>query len=292
MNRPLYSYGLPFSEKLKESLDDQRDRIKHNKASLIIIDGAVGDGKTTLAVELADYFNGANGLPLIDLNEPKQYAFGGEDFMEKLRLCFEGKLPVLVYDEAGDFSSRGALTKFNKLMNRCFETFRAFKIIVILCLPSFNSLDKSLLDKGISRLLIHCANRTTTGNFSVYGLYRMFYLREGMRKAICKPHAYKINRPNFYGHFLNLGPDRCKQLDILSTKNKMISLKEGEIAASGLISTHDIQKKLQRGRTWVSTSINKLKLKPKKSIRRLKYYDESILEILDDYKAKMQEKKN
>ena len=37
-------------------------------------------------------------------------------------------LHVIVYDEAGDFNRRGALTKSNAQLNRAFEACRAFKI--------------------------------------------------------------------------------------------------------------------------------------------------------------------
>ena len=43
------STGLPFNGRLAKSINDQRIRIKKKKASMIIIDGGVGEGKTTLA---------------------------------------------------------------------------------------------------------------------------------------------------------------------------------------------------------------------------------------------------
>ena len=44
--RILYNYGLPFSKDLARNLDEQKERVKGRKASLIIIDGGIGEGKT------------------------------------------------------------------------------------------------------------------------------------------------------------------------------------------------------------------------------------------------------
>ena len=65
--QPLYKHGLPFSEKLAENVKDLIARIDLNKASLIVIDGGVGEGKTTLAVHIADYVNSLAGMGPISL---------------------------------------------------------------------------------------------------------------------------------------------------------------------------------------------------------------------------------
>ena len=48
----LYKHGLPFSEKLKQNIDELIQRVKNNKASLIIIDGGVGEGKTLSLIHI------------------------------------------------------------------------------------------------------------------------------------------------------------------------------------------------------------------------------------------------
>lgn len=273
-----------LKEEAKKALDMQIKRVHKNKASLIIIDGQVGEGKTTWAVEVADYINSKNNLPQIDLKEPKQYAYGGEDFTEKLRLCYESKLPVCIYDEAGDFNKRGALTKFNKMLNRTFETFRAFKIIVILVLPSFHVLDNDLFDKGIPRLLFHCHGRTETmGFFKAYGLYRMYYLKEAMRKAVVKQQAFSYTWPNFHGRFRDLSVTRSKQIDTISRRKKLSSLTDAEISMQGLLTYKDLSRKFNRTTVWVRVISNKLKIKPIKMIRRRQYFDESVIELFENY---------
>ena len=217
----VYSNNLPFSDSLKENLDLIRLRIENNKASLIIIDGGLGEGKTTLAVEVADYENSIKSLPEIDLDGP-QLAMGGVQFLKKIRLCYERKLPAIIYDEAGDFGRRGALTQFNSMINRTFETFRAFKILVILVLPNFIVLDQQILDKQIPRLFLHLKHRSKNqGNFYGYSLYRILLLNYYMSKTKMKNYVYHKVQANIRGHFQNLTPERCITLDKISTKNKL-----------------------------------------------------------------------
>jgi hypothetical protein len=114
--RHYYNHGLPFSEILGETITTLNKRIKLKKAVVVIVAGGLGEGKTTLSIEIADYQNKLYGLPPVDLSlgvKCPQYALGGKDFINKIKACYEKKLPVIIYDEAGDFSKRGALTQFN-----------------------------------------------------------------------------------------------------------------------------------------------------------------------------------
>lgn len=277
----LYKNGLPFGQKLAENLDDQIKRIEGKKASLIIIDGGVGEGKTTLAVHVADYIQGEK----IQLNkEGIQYAMGGPDFTKKLRLCHAEGRAVCIYDEAGDFNKRGALTKFNAMLNRTFETYRAFKIIVIVCLPTFNVLDNDIFDKNIPRLLIHCTGRGENyGNFYSYSLYRMMYVRDKMKKLVVKSFAYNLVQANFYGQFLDIEPSRSKALDLLSTAGKTKELMAAEIKMDGLITYQEISFKLSRSLLWCRLAISKLKIKPKKVIGQKKFFDSGVIDVLSSF---------
>src|SRR6056297_340250 len=91
------STNTPFStDWVKRDLDKLKYRIEIGKASLLIVDGAIGEGKTTLATHLCSSFQGHSVYYL------KQYAMGGQQFQEKLQLCIDSKLKVIIYDEAGD----------------------------------------------------------------------------------------------------------------------------------------------------------------------------------------------
>lgn len=282
----LYDHGLPFSEKLGENIQDLVTRVKKGKAAMIIIDGGVGEGKTTLAVEIADYINKhyeQEQIALIYKKHP-QLATGGEAFLKQLRECYILLLPVIAYDEAGDFNRRGSLTRFNAMLNRTFETYRAFKIIVILCLPSFWVLDNDLFFKGIPRLLLHLDSRSDQyGNFRGYSLYRMMYIRDRMQKLVVKTFAYDLVEPNFQGHFLDLEPERAKQLDKISTEGKLKSLQKAEVKIEGLMGYGELAHKLGRSIVWCRMAVGKLKLKPKRVISKAKYFDDTVLNRLADY---------
>lgn len=270
-----YKHGLPFQKGLDVNLNALRDRIDMNKASLMIISGPVGEGKTTLAVECADYFQG----DLIDLK--KQIAYGGEQFQEKLQICIDDKLPVLIYDEAGDFNSRGALTSFNQQINRVFETFRTFRIFIILCLPNFAVLDSALFDKAIPRLLLYVHGRgELQGSYKGYSLSRMYYLKERMKKIIVPPQAYGQVGANFYGHFLDLEPLRSKKLDEISSMEKAEILNENILSNRGLVDYKKIALSLNMSVMWVKLKVGKLKIQENLIFKSKKYFDPNIIRTL------------
>lgn len=291
----LYTHGLPFSQSLASNIDSLYYRVYTNKkAALLIIDGGVGEGKTTLAVECADYLNKKHGQEEIDIKAQKQLGMGGTEFMKKIKICFKEGLVTAIYDEAGDFNKRGALTRFNAMLNRLFETYRAFKIIVILCLPNFNVLDKDIFDKNIPRLLLHLHNRNNKqGNFSAYSLYRMLYIKEKMKKLVVQSFAYELVEPNFRGHFKDLSAKRSKELDIISTKGKIAELDTSQIKVEGLVSYKDIATRLVKSIRWVQRALNQeLKIKHKRIINKAKYFDREVIDVLADHIEDVDQNRN
>lgn len=287
----LYSYGLPFSESLADNLKDLNTRVqKLKKASLILVDGGVGEGKTTLMVEIADYINSLHSHPVIELEQENkeagpQLAMGGAEFLKKMEVCHRLKLVCIIYDEAGDFSKRGSLTRFNAMLNRTFETFRGYRILVILGLPNFNILDNNLFDNQIPRLLLHCMDRTNkSGNFSGYGLDEMNWIRFWMGKwPKHRTKAYSNVTPNFRGHFLDLSPARSKMLDRVSTRSKLKILKKSSVKIEGLLSYPELAQKLDRSVLWVRLACNNLKIKHSRIVDRAKYFDPQVLDQLSEH---------
>lgn len=285
MTKKDYKEDLPFSKKLAENLDDLYDRVfKENKAALIIIDGGVGEGKTTLGTHITDYFNWKHGLEPADLAEKKQLAMGGEQFAKKIVICYKESLPALGYDEAGDFNKRGALSRFNALINRTFEIYRAFKVIIILMLPSFVVLDEELFLKNIPRMLIHVHNRTNKqGNGKVFSLYRMFYLRHRMKKLVVKSQAYSLVEASFHIHFKDLESRRSKQLDRISITGKIKELRGAEIKFEGLLNYSDVAKKVGRSELWVKLALKKNGIKHVRIFERRKYFTQDVVDNLLNY---------
>lgn len=274
--------GLKYHPILNKNLDDLIKRVQNNKASLILVDGTIGEGKTTLGVHIADYINEKHGFPPIEFEE--QLALGGEQFQEKLRTCYDKKLPCIVYDEAGDFNRRGSLTRFNMLINRTFETFRAFRIIPILCLPLFSVLDSDLFNKGIPRLLLHVRDRgKTSGKFWGYSTYRMYYLRSKIEKLIVKPMAFGHTDPNFYGNFSNLDPKRAENLDKFSTKGKLQILEKSEIEQKNLLNSREICQKLGIDKGKLSLFTRKYKILPEKIVKKRHFWSQKQADLLADF---------
>jgi len=283
----LYKSGLPFSEILQTNIIELDNRISENKASMLLIDGAVGMGKTTLAIHIADELNKLHKLHKVELEIKShcQLAMGGADFLKKMRICWERNLPVIIYDEAGDFSKRGAVSRFNAMLNRTFETYRGFKILVILCLPRFDILDAHLFDLQVPRGLIHIEDRNKKyADFSGYSLVGMNWIRfwsDKLAKAI-RYKCYEKVSPNFRGHFLDLETQRSKQLDYISTKEKIAILQSSEVKAEGLLSYKDLSDKLAKSMIWVKKKVSELKIKENRTIKRVKYFKEDVLNRLMD----------
>jgi hypothetical protein len=280
--RFLYENGLPFDTTLSFNLDEQKKRVERNKASLIIVDGQQGEGKTTLACHAVSYMQGKP----IDLD--KQLAYGGAEFQEKLQLCIDAGLHYIIYDEAGDYSRKGSLTKFNKDLDRVFETYRTYRIIVVMVLPLFSVLDNSLFDKGIPRMLLNCYGRNNYGNYRVYGIAEMAYLRHYMDKEIVKMKAYQKVTPNFRGHFLDLVPEVSRALDILSTTKKKDILSESVLRNRGLRSAEQIAKDYNMTKVTINRFLKELNAKPVSIYKRARYYDSDTLARID---AKIDNKK-
>jgi len=272
-----YKHGHPISEILCKNLDDLKIRVlENNKSCIILIDGGLGEGKSTLGVECADY------LTKRKIDFKTQYAFGGNQFQEKIQICHALKLPVIIYDESGDFSKRGSLTDFNRRLVRVFETFRAYQILVILILPSVSMVDESLFTMKVLRMTVNCHNRTNKqGNFRVYSLYRTMFIKDYMKKNIIKEYAYTKVQPNFRGHFLNLEPSRAEELNNISLEGKLNILSENVLKARGLLSLRDISYRVKMSQAWVKKKVVQMNIKPAQIHKKKKYYDAELIPSLE-----------
>lgn len=282
--QPVYQNGLPFSENLAENIRKVCERVDNNKAAMIIVDGGVGEGKTTLGVHILDYINSLYGFAPIDIPKLEQLGMGGSMFLKAMRRCYDKKLPCVGYDEAGDFSKRGSLTAFNAMLNRTFETFRAFRCVVVVMLPNLNVLDQQIFDNQIPRFSLHLKNRTKkTGNFYGYSLYRTLLLKSRMAKLKLKNFAYVTVQANIWGHFKDLDPIRSAQLDKVSTKNKLDILRRSEVKIEGLLTYAELANKMYKSVSWCRQAVNELKIKPVRIIRQQKYFDQAALNRLADH---------
>jgi len=251
---------------------------KKNLASVIIIDGGLGLGKTTLAVQLGSYWQGS------PINFNDQIALGGGQLMEKLLICHEKKLKVLIYDEASDFNRRGALTKFNADLNRVFDVCRAFKIIIIIVLPSVKVLDNDLFHKGIVRCLFHVADKGLTYNLNwAYSADRVAYLMRALKDSKKNPlpsKCYTKVFPNFTFRTYNLTNARADELEKCSTASKLDVLEQNVVRLNGLVNTGQIAKLVAMSKPWVVKCIRDNGMLPQTINKRIKYFNAEQVELV------------
>jgi len=272
--------GTPFSNDLMpNNLKKTILRVtKKNLASVLLIDGGLGKGKTTTAVQIASFIQGSP----IDFD--KQLALGGSQLMDKLMICQKEKLSVLIYDEASDFNRRGALTKFNAEINRVFDVCRAFKVIIIMVLPCIAVLDKDLFNKGIVRFVIHVADKAKKFNLCwAYSSYRASYLIRDLKDTKKNPvmgKAYLKTYFNFDFRTYDLIKERSKELERYSTNSKLKVLQDSTVRLQGLMNMDQLAEALGMSKGWVSQKIRGNKFPCKALHNRIKYFDSSMLNKL------------
>jgi hypothetical protein len=265
---------LPFGPKLAHNIFHQIQRVKENKPCIIVVDGGLGLGKTTLAVEVGDFIEGKP----IDLKY--QLSMGGNDFQEKLQICQEQRLKVLIYDEAGDFSKRSTMTRFNRNLERIFDTFRTYKIIVIMCLPGFFELDRHIYSTKVVRMLIHLGERHKLGKYSVYSLADIEWMLYHYKKLPLKSAVYNAQIPCFIENFETLSPERQGDLDRLSTAAKKEILGNNVLAARGLRSLEDIAKDCGITISGLKNYVRQINLIPEIVYKKKNYYSEGATKTL------------
>jgi hypothetical protein len=275
MEYRLNNNGLPFGNHLKKALEGQIKRIKENKASIIVIDSNLGAGKTTLAVHIADYLQGQQ------INLEEQLSMGGEDFQEKLQICQEKKHKVLIYDESGDLSKRAVLSKFNRNMMRIFDTFRTYRIIVVMCLPAFWNMDRHIYDNKVVRMLLHLSERRK--NYGMYGCYSMSdieWMFWHLKKLPIKSGVYTAQIPCFRERFEALTPERQNTLDKISHAAKKEILGKNIMKARGLKNLRELAKEwgVAYGTLKNNAGLNKIQADMK--YKGANYYTEGAAERL------------
>ena len=287
----LFKNGMPWHrDEFTSCLNEQKiERIDNNFPSVILIDGGQGQGKTTLAIHCADYFNSLVGLQKVDLvkKHNKQLAMGGVDFISKFNRCRANKLPALIYDEAGDYSKASTLSWFNYQLSNLFQKIRRAKIIIIICLHNFNIIDNRLFADEIIRGAIHCYDRQKTrthGNMNVYDINQLSWVRHWYSKfPPARRHAcYSMVSPMFQCRFKNLPQTRAKQLAFLCDAGKERERQEAEVQMKGLLSVKDLAKDVNRSDIWVRKKLAEKRIKPAEVIGQRHYYGKSALKQLEN----------
>lgn len=287
--------GLPFFDEIyneetktsciQKELDLLYERLLIRKPVMIIIDGNSGDGKTTLAIEIADYYNKKIGKPPVNFNG-SQYAKGGKDFTKKIRQCHDEGFCCSIYDEGGDLNRKTTLSKFNRTMDMVFNQSRVYDQIVILITQSVGYLENDLFTKGIIRILFNCHGRKDKikSNFRKYEIDRINYLRQAIKKEVTPTKAYQKISPNTHGIFYNISQKRDEELHQIGFKKKDEDISQGDLINDGLIDYETISHKTGQSLITTRLKIKKLGIKPERFHKKKAYFKQNIIERLNNNK--------
>lgn len=285
MRRIYYEYpsGLcPYSEKLHENIKSCCEFLAKGEVVAIVIDGAPRKGKTTMAVQIANRINLYFNQQRLDLLGCTQFAMGYKEFQRKIGECQRLGFHAIIYDEAGDYDRRGAMSQLNRLLNRTWDTFAQFRIIPIICLPRFYRLDKQIYDNELVKLMIHVSNKSDSQiEFCAYDYEGIYWLDYWRKKKDPPPwKLYRYTTPIFYGHSLRLPPHEEKQLGDASLKGKIGLNKQVRIEAAGLVDRETIARKLQKSVAWVRKEMKRRNINHQDTIDKRKYYEKEIIAVL------------
>jgi hypothetical protein len=267
------------------NLYDLKERVQNKLPVVIIIDGMSGHGKTTLADKIACLIEGK------PIEWPEQVGMGAKEFSKLIIPCAEKKHKVIIYDEAGDYNKNGFATRLNAIMERGFDTFRTYNIIVIIVLPLFTRLPNSLFDKGIPRMLIHVYGKEgKRSHMKAYDLVKMNWMRDYVtkKKPAIVQKIYDNQEALFIGWFPDLPKERSIALDIYSSSTKNTLQNIGAAELNGMFTIEKISAKLGRTGSWVYAQLKKMDIKPAYKAGKVPYYTEMTLgrmEALLKYKT-------
>lgn len=220
----VYEHGFPFTKSLADDVIIPIATMKRG-IGLILIGGRPSTGKTTLAVEIADFIE---GRPIsLDKNDHPQLNLGHKNLIDNALICYRRKYKIIIYDEAGDFSKKSTLTKANRTIQQFFEKCRSLGLLMILVCPNPLEIDNGLFKiPGLIQGLIFIEKSSENdSHFGVYDADGIGWLKYYNTKWPFHPHMpYKMSRPYMRGHFLNLPPGREEKLRSISTDDKVLSM--------------------------------------------------------------------
>ena len=201
-NNPITYY---LDDRLKKNLDDKVIPAlkKKDKDRVLVVDGAEGAGKTTLAFQIGKYVDNSLNLSRV--------VFNAEDFRQAIFKANKGE--CIIYDEAfTGLSSRASLSGINKVLISLMMQMRQKNLFVIIVLPTIFLLYKYVaLFRTVA--LIHVYEvKGIRGYFKVYSrkAKKLLYLFGKQTYSYNHKKIYTRFRGRFYGVFA-LGDDKVEK---------------------------------------------------------------------------------
>jgi len=132
-------------------LDLVFNKHKKNWDTVICICGAVGVGKSNLALHMLEYWN-KKLYGKVSKSDIKHVCLDSVGFLHDLADCKQYEMTI--YDEAGELSSRNAMNKLNKMIMVTYQIIRADKIFTVLILPDIWYLDSYFRNTRVKGLFV------------------------------------------------------------------------------------------------------------------------------------------
>ena len=264
-------------------LDEQIVRVENKKPSVIVVDGMHSGGKTTFVAHMGQYVESQYGRVF---DYENQVGKGMDQFLERLKWCRENGRRCVVYDEAEDFDRKGAMSRFNRLLNKVFAVMRINQMVVFIVLGIVKKLEYEPIEKGLVRCLINVHGRTgNTANIRLYDAGNIFYLMFLMQRyknsGKAPMMAYSKTATFMRSRILRADKKDEKLWDSIDMKDKNRIQDDASLATRGLI---DIKTLCKESGYSISSLRSKFRtLKPEVvKIGRKNYYYRSLINRLAD----------
>lgn len=195
-------------------IDDAKDNVDNAYDNLIVVCGAEGSGKSNWAVNFCKMYD-----PTFTLQE--RYIYDYLPFLEKLEDDFANARGGRAYlmDEATNLASnRDWQKEDNKNFIQLLEMFRSRGLTLVLCIPSFDRLDKYIREHR-ARFKIECLDLPEGKKFGGRGYYEL---------TICRTNTFVG-----IGTFPKMSEEDKQIYEKLKEESQLKKLQEMKSAASG-----------------------------------------------------------
>jgi|10_taG_2_1085330.scaffolds.fasta_scaffold01156_20 hypothetical protein len=209
---------------------------KHLKEwdSVIAICGVSGVSKSNLGLHMAEYwYTKLKGI--CESEDIKHFCLTKEDFVTDLSDCVPFEMTI--FDEAGELSSRSALSKFNKSMMIAYQVIRADKIFTILILPELWYLDSFFRNTKI-KALFHVYKRGRVACWLSQKVKKLVQLNQSRYLK-----NYYLVKPDFYDTFpiyKGVMADSYLKMKTSKTRQARLKLKE-QISEKSAVNERDLR---------------------------------------------------
>jgi len=177
---------------LQNNLELYKKMVKKKFDLFFVVTGREGVGKSVLCATILKYLDNSFNMDRCFMN--------GDDFIRAL-IEADGekdKFKAFMFDEGQEFTSRSAVTKFNKLLVQVISKIRAKQLYIGICIPNFFELDKyGAIHRSNFLIQVYQDKRGKRGGFRFWNWERkknLYLLGKKNYDYFCVP-------PNFRGFF-------------------------------------------------------------------------------------------